>query len=347
MLSRNFQARVSFVSPALKLPLLQPAPRLVIPKFGRARELPPHPKSLPQPRHAKSPFYPSAGNEAPRRGVKTGGGTLVTYPTFRTSASLSLAPPPPSPPHSYTEAAKTRETPRTSVGLPTAAQPETLPRLHRPPEQLAVPHPPDRMRIRCGSRRPAGSATASSTSKELPRCSPRLSRHLNPHSAVLTCPTGTAAPSPIPPMKPRPTRRHQGGSALTAAFYLLFDLTGLPVLDTEQTWRVSIDGAVAGHIIHGVSPPCRCFLGGDFHNGTSCSCSGSRSRCGSVLAIGRAAALLLLSFVLLLCSCSRLRCCCCCTTSGSYRSCCFSTRSRCYCTTCSLLVRSLLERLLI
>ena len=98
MLSRNFQARVSFVSPALKLPLLQPAPRLVIPKFGRARELPPHPKSLPQPRHAKSPFYPSAGNEAPRRGVKTGGGTLVTYPTFRTSASLSLASPPPLPP---------------------------------------------------------------------------------------------------------------------------------------------------------------------------------------------------------------------------------------------------------
>ena len=88
MLSRNFQARVSFVSPALKLPLLQPAPHLVIPKFGRARELPPHPKSLPQPRHAKSPFYPSAGNEAPRRGFKTGGGTLETYPTFRTSASL-------------------------------------------------------------------------------------------------------------------------------------------------------------------------------------------------------------------------------------------------------------------
>ena len=329
MLSRNFQARVSFVSPALKLPLLQPAPRLVIPKFGRARELPPHPKSLPQPRHAKSPFYPSAGNEAPRRGVKTGGGTLVTYPTFRTSASLSFGPYHPLCPHSYTESAKTRETPRSSVGLPTAAQPETLPRLRRPPQQLAVPHPPHRMRIRCRSRRPTDQP-------------PIL------HSAVLTCPTGTAAPSPIPPMKPRPTRRHQGGSALTAAFYLLFDLTGLLVLDTEQTWRASIDGAVAGHIIHGVSPPCRCFLGGDFHNGTSCSCSGSRSRCGSVLAVGRAAALLLLSFVLLLCSCSRLRsCCCCCTTSGSYRSCCFSTRSRCYCTTCSLLVRSLLERLLI
>ena len=39
------------------------------------------------------PFYPSAGNEAPRRGVKTGGGTLVTYPTFRTSASLSHGSP--------------------------------------------------------------------------------------------------------------------------------------------------------------------------------------------------------------------------------------------------------------
>ena len=102
MLSRNFQARVSFVSPALKLPLLQPAPRLVIPKFGCAQELPPHLKSVPQPRHAKSPFYPSAGNEAPCRGVKTGGGTLVTYPTFRTSTSLSLAPPPPSPPAIHT-----------------------------------------------------------------------------------------------------------------------------------------------------------------------------------------------------------------------------------------------------
>ncbi len=69
MLSQNFQARVSFVSPALKLPLLQPAPRLVIPKFGRARELPPHPKSLPQPRHATSPFAPPVvhrGRQNPR-----------------------------------------------------------------------------------------------------------------------------------------------------------------------------------------------------------------------------------------------------------------------------------------
>ena len=134
MLSRNFQARVSFVSPALKLPLLQPAPRLVIPKFGRARELPPHPKSLPQPRHAKSPFYPSAGNEAPRRGVKTGGGTLVTYPTFWTSASLSLAPPPPSPPPPFRH--RGRQNPRNP------------PLLRRPPD-----------------RRPAGdsSPTTSST----------------------------------------------------------------------------------------------------------------------------------------------------------------------------------------
>ena len=122
MLSRNFQARVSFVSPALKLPLLQPAPRLVIPKFGRARELPPHPKSLPQPRHAKSPFYPSAGNEAPRRGVKTGGGTLVTYPTFRTSASLSHGSP-------YLPLCPPIRTPRP----PKPAKPHAPPSASRPP----------------------------------------------------------------------------------------------------------------------------------------------------------------------------------------------------------------------
>ena len=122
MLSRNFQARVSFVSPALKLPLLQPAPRLVIPKFGRARELPPHPKSLPQPRHAKSPFYPSAGNEAPRRGVKTGGGTLVTYPTFRTSVSLSHGSP-------YLPLHPPIRTPRP----PKPAKPHAPPSASRPP----------------------------------------------------------------------------------------------------------------------------------------------------------------------------------------------------------------------
>ena len=157
-------------------------------------------------------------------------------------------------PHYYTKAAKTRETPRSSVGLLTTAQPETLPRLCRPPQQLAVPHPSHRMRIRCRSRRPAGSAAPSSTSKELPRRSPRLLRHLNPHNAVLTCPTGTATPSPIPPMKPRPTRHHQGGSALTAAFYLLFDLTGLPVLDTEQTWRLHRRYRRRPHHPRGLSP---------------------------------------------------------------------------------------------
>ena len=89
----------------------------------------------------------------------------------------------------------------------------------------------------------------------LPMLDTQQTLRVSINGAVLTCPTGTTAPSPIPPMKPRPTRRHQRGSTLTAAFYLLIDLTGLPVLDTEQTWRVSIDGAVAGHIIHGVSPP--------------------------------------------------------------------------------------------
>ena len=107
------------------------------------------------------------------------------------------------------------------------------------------------------------------------------------------------------------------------------------MLDTEQPWRVSIDGAVTSHFIDGVSPPCRCFLGGHF---VLLLCS--------AIAVGRAAAPLLLSFVLLLCSFSR-SCYCCYTTFGSYRSCCFSTHSRFCCMTCSLLVRSLLERLLI
>ena len=57
----KFQASIS-VYRAAKLPPLQPATRLVIPKFRRARKLPPHTKSVPQPRHAKSPFYPSVGN---------------------------------------------------------------------------------------------------------------------------------------------------------------------------------------------------------------------------------------------------------------------------------------------
>ena len=182
MLSRNFQARVSFVSPALKLPLLQPAPRLVIPKFGRARELPPHPKSLPQPRHAKSPFYPSAGNEAPRRGVKTGGGTLVTYPTFRTSASLSLAPPSPfAPPFVH----RGRQNPRNP----------TL--LRRPPDRRPA-----------GDSSPTTSSTAtarrpSSTAPDEDPLSISSSRRISRPVLHLQGATPTFASSIAPPQSPQ------------------------------------------------------------------------------------------------------------------------------------------------
>ena len=151
---------------AAKLPPLQPAP--CYPEIFKInlclvvlRQLPP---SQPAPCYseittrAKTP----TSCEIPTREMpviplnrknrlKSVGGTFVTYPTFRTSASLSHGSPLPShpPTHSYTEAAKTRETPRSSVGLPTAAQPENLPRLRRPPQQLVVPHPPHWMRIRC------------------------------------------------------------------------------------------------------------------------------------------------------------------------------------------------------
>ena len=77
------------------------------------------------------------------------------------------------------------------------------------------------MRIRRPSRRPAGLAAPSSTSKELLQRSPRLSRLLHPHSAALTCSTGTAASSPTPQTKPRPTRRHQRGCTLIASHLLL------------------------------------------------------------------------------------------------------------------------------
>ena len=76
------------------------------------------------------------------------------------------------------------------------------------------------MRTRRPSRRPAGSAAPSSTSKELLQRSPRLSRLLHPHSAALTCSTGTAASSPTR-TKPRPTRRHQRGCTLIASHLLL------------------------------------------------------------------------------------------------------------------------------
>ena len=150
--------------------------------------------------------------------LKSVGGTFVTYPTFRTSASLSHGSPLPShlPTHSYTEATKTRD--ETPHPAPSATQPELLPRRQRPQQYLDVPHPPYRMRIRHRSHRPAGSATPSSTSKELPRCSPRLSRHLHSHTAVFTCTTGRASSSPFPGMKLRPNRRHQRGCTLIDAF---------------------------------------------------------------------------------------------------------------------------------
>ena len=150
--------------------------------------------------------------------AQIGGGTFVTYPTFRTSASLSHGSPLPShpPTHSYTEATKTcDETPHPA---PSATQPEPLPRRRRPQQHLDVPHPPYRMRIRHRSHRPAGSATPSSTSKELPRRSPRLSRHLHSHTAVFTCTIGRASSSPFPRMKLWPNRRHQIGCTLIAAF---------------------------------------------------------------------------------------------------------------------------------
>ena len=77
------------------------------------------------------------------------------------------------------------------------------------------------MRIHHPSHRPADSAAPSSTSKELLRRSPRLSRLLHPHSAALTYSTGTATSSPTPRTKPRPTRRHQRGCTLIASHLLL------------------------------------------------------------------------------------------------------------------------------
>ena len=77
------------------------------------------------------------------------------------------------------------------------------------------------MRIHRPSRRPAGSAAPSSTSKELLRRSPRLSRLLHTHSSALTCSNGTTTSSPTPRTKPRPTRRHQRGCTLIASHLLL------------------------------------------------------------------------------------------------------------------------------
>src|SRR3954465_5369996 len=184
-------------------------PGLAIPKLQRARRLPPPVKS----RHVNA-----RGTPEPKEPPQIGGGTFVTYPTFRTNASLSHGSPLPShpPTHSYTEAANTRD--ETPHPAPSATQPEPLPRRRRPQQHLNVPHPPYQMRIRRRYHHPAGSAPPSSTSKELPRRSPRLSRHLHSHTAVFTCTTGRASSSPFPRMKLRPNRRHQTGCTLIAAF---------------------------------------------------------------------------------------------------------------------------------
>ena len=181
MLSRNFQARVSFVSPALKLPPLQPAPHLVIPKFRRARKLPPHPKLVPQPRHVKSSFYPSAGNEAQCRGVKTGGGTLVTYPTFQISASLSLAPPSPFvPPFVH----RGRQIPRNPMLL------------HRPPDRRPTGDSSPTTSSTATARRP--SSTALDEDPSSISSSRRISRpFLHLQGAALTF-ASSIAPPPSP-----------------------------------------------------------------------------------------------------------------------------------------------------
>ena len=62
------------------------------PKIWTRARTPSSSEIAPAAQTCEIPLLPSAKNEAPRHGVKTGGGTLVTYPTFWTSASLSLAP---------------------------------------------------------------------------------------------------------------------------------------------------------------------------------------------------------------------------------------------------------------
>ena len=190
----------------------------------------------------------------------------------------------PSPPfrHSKSQAAITsplqRETPPSSIRHVTTAQPEPLPRRCRPPQHLDVPRPPPRMRIRRPSRRPAGLAAPSSTSKELLRRPPRLSRLLHPHSAALTCSTGTATSSPTPRTKPRPTQRHQRGCTLIAS-HLLLNLT-------SRHRRCSIphphEAATSKPAPRATSPwrlsPVRGPFGSGVHTSRiCCCCSGSRS----------------------------------------------------------------------
>src|SRR4051812_9935634 len=100
---------------------------------------------------------------------------VILLAAFHMKKYACVPPPIPSP-HSYTEPVKTREAPHPP---PFATQSEPLPRRHRPPRELDVPHPPYRMSIYRRSHCPADSATPSSTSKELPQRSPHLSCHLH------------------------------------------------------------------------------------------------------------------------------------------------------------------------
>ena len=175
----KFQASISAYR-AAKLPPLQPTP--CYPEIFKIylclvvhRQLPP---SQPVPCYSKitTRVKTPTSCEIPTREIlviplnqknrlaQNGGCNFVTYPTFRISASLSHGSPLPS--HPPTEAAKTRD--EAPHPTPSTTQPVPLPRRCRPQQHLDVPHPPYRMRICRRSRRPAGSATPSSTSKELP-----------------------------------------------------------------------------------------------------------------------------------------------------------------------------------
>ena len=299
MLSRNFQARVSFVSPALKLPLLQPAPRLVIPKFGRARELPPHPKSLPQPRHAKSPFYPSAGNEAPCRGVKTGGGTPVTYPTFRTSASLSLAPPSPfAPPFVH----RGRQNPRNP----------TL--LRRPPDRRPA-----------GDSSPTTSSTAkarrpSSTAPDEDPLSISSSRRISRPVLHLQGAAPTFASSIAPPQSPQ--RRldlpHRNRSTLTNSSDEAEANSAPPRRFCTHRCILSFirsHGAVSARYRADMASPSTATSPATSsttslpHVVASSAATSTTALAAAAPALARAAALFLLSVALLHCCCFRSCCC--------------------------------------
>src|SRR4051812_18014393 len=171
------------------------------------------------------------------------------------------------------------------------------------------------MRIRRPSRRPAGSAAPCSTSKELLRRSPRLSQLLRPHSAALTCSTGTAASSPTPRTKPKPTWRHQRGCTLIASHLLLNS--------TSRHRRCSVPhphgAATSKPAPRATSPrrlsPVRGPFGGGVHTSrTCCCCSGYLSvACAAAAApaVPRSLALLLLLRLTLARSLS-------CYCSGSY-----------------------------